>query len=110
MENTQINPTSFKGITPLKDFLIVEVVPKTTSGIILPGNSDNPKAELSDVYVLAIGNEVTNVKVGDKILTRPGIPFINIASFKHPKEGGKYGLIDAFSIIAIEEVKSKEKV
>lgn len=55
-------------LTPLADRLVIEQVEaeeKSASGIILP---DSAKEKPSEGQVLAVGRDVKEVKVGDKVL------------------------------------------
>lgn len=55
-------------LTPLADRVVLkqlEAEEKTASGIILP---DSAKEKPSEAEVVAVGKEVVEVKVGDKVL------------------------------------------
>jgi len=103
------NPHEFKGIKPLREFVLVEAKPKTNKlDIVLINNNEKPKAELTELFVLAYGDSVNKdvpvehqIQIGQQVYTRPGTPFIIVPDLKHPIEGAKYALIDVFSIVGI---------
>lgn len=57
-------------IQPMADYIVVqadEAQAKTTSGLYIPGNAqEKPKT----AKVLAVGEAVKNVKVGDRVIYR----------------------------------------
>lgn len=83
-------------ITPLADYLVVktkEKVTKTASGLYLP---DNASQESSSVEVVAIGKEVTTVKVGDKII------------YKNEYDAVKVTIVDKdYYLVKLENVIAK---
>ena len=56
------------GIQPMADYIVVQAEvaqTKTASGLYLPGNAqEKPKT----AKVLAVGKDVTEVKVGDRVI------------------------------------------
>jgi co-chaperonin GroES (HSP10) len=61
MGNKETKTINYK---PLGTTLLIKLKMETESGIILAGGTDTPL----DVEVVAIGPDVTKVKVGDKIM------------------------------------------
>jgi chaperonin GroES len=60
---------SYKLVTPLFDNLLIKPMKpeeKSSSGIILPDVVDKEKPQIGEV--MEIGKEVTEVKVGDKVM------------------------------------------
>lgn len=55
-----------------QDMVLVEVVPKTKSLIIMPDKTSNEAVNWDYAKVLALGDKVTNIEVGDLVLNYDG--------------------------------------
>ena len=87
------------GIQPFGNRMLVEQVKEAESGIILPDTVGMKALEFSyKGSVMAVGDEVKKVKVGDKVLfIRPMLPYLIIR-----EEGKEYFLLqENLDILAI---------
>ena len=82
-------------IQPMADYIVVqaeEAALKTASGLYLPGNAqEKPKT----AKVIAIGKDVSEVKVGDRIIYKNEYEATNVKSGKD-----EYTLVLKSNIIA----------
>ena len=59
-------------LSPLKDFIILELPANAENKIIIPNNADKRKlVEGSSLLVIKTGVDCKNVKVGDRLITDP---------------------------------------
>ncbi len=83
-------------IQPMADYIVVqadEAQTKTASGLYIPGNAqEKPKT----AKVVAVGDAVKNVKVGDRVIYRNEYEAVTV---KHDKQ--EYILVFAGNVIAI---------
>jgi chaperonin GroES len=83
-------------VKPLAGYVVAvaeEAQPKTASGLYLPGNAaEKPKV----AKIVAVGKQVSDVKVGDRILYKNEYEATNVKV-----EGDAYIIISEKNIIAI---------
>ena len=65
-------------VTPLKDFVVMEVINRETSKIVLPENYDKLKM-ISRFVIKFIGPECVEVEIGDGVVVAPEA----IVKFQH---------------------------
>jgi len=55
-------------ITPIKDFILLELPENSESRIVLPDNRNVNAVDIASLVVIKVGKECKTVKVGDKLV------------------------------------------
>lgn len=74
-----------------------EASQKTASGLIMPTNLKNPGIETAEVISVGDGEDVSSLKVGDKMFIHMGYG----SEFTNPADDEKYRVMDPSGIIVI---------
>lgn len=83
-------PTAKKTMTPIGSKVLIQCIkqrPKTSSGIVLPGNANRAPSILFETeagWVIATGPDCKQLREGDKIYVRPGVPVQPIITMDCP--------------------------
>jgi chaperonin GroES len=88
------NPATDSTIQPLADYVVArgeEAAAKTASGLYLP---DNAKEKPKTVLIVGVGPQVTQVKVGDRVIYK------SFSSTEIKVDGVEYAIIKEEDVIA----------